>query len=135
MLRARWSAIATAASVPQIRQAVVEFACDNGITEAQAHDIGLAISEAVANAVVHAYRRDAQPGGVYVSAKVEGGWIELRVVDDGIGIGPRSDSPGLGLGLPLIYRLADQVELRQLPGGDGTELWMRFRMTKPASMP
>jgi hypothetical protein len=30
------------------------------------------------------------------------------------------------LGVPLIQRLADQVELRRGPDGGGTELWMRF---------
>jgi anti-sigma regulatory factor (Ser/Thr protein kinase) len=132
MPRARWGALATAANVPQIRQAVVDFALANGIAEAQVHDIGLAISEAVTNAVVHAYRRQAQPGSVYVAATVEDGWIELRVADEGIGVAPRNDSPGLGLGLPLINRLADQSDLRPLPDGDGTELWMRFRLEGPA---
>jgi serine/threonine-protein kinase RsbW/stage II sporulation protein AB (anti-sigma F factor) len=132
---ARWSSLATPESVSEIRQAVVDFAWASGITDARTHDIGLAVSEAVSNAVVHAYRRHAQPGAVYVSARVEGGWIELVVVDDGIGIAPRSDSPGLGLGLPLINRLADQVELRRRPDADGTELWMRFRMSRPATLP
>lgn len=118
----------------QIRQAVVDFARANGVTEARAHDVGLAISEAVTNAVVHAYRRHTQPGGVHVAATVDRGWMELRVVDDGVGMAPRSDSPGLGLGLPLIYRLADQVELRRRSEGEGTDLWMRFRMTEPSSM-
>ena len=130
MPRARWSALATAESVPQIRQAVVDFACANGIAGERAQDVGLAISEAVANAVVHAYRRHTQPGAVHVSAKAEGDWLEVRVIDDGIGIAPRSDSPGLGLGLPLINRLADQAELRERADGDGTELWMRFHMRK-----
>jgi serine/threonine-protein kinase RsbW len=134
MPRARWSAAASAENVPEIREAVVDFACANGISEAQTRDLRLAISEAVTNAVVHAYRRHAQPGSVYVAATVDGGWIELRVVDDGIGIAPRNDSPGLGLGLPLISRLADQVELRPLPDRDGTELWMRFRLDKPATV-
>jgi anti-sigma regulatory factor (Ser/Thr protein kinase) len=120
--------------VGEIRQAVVDFARANGITDARADDLGLAISEAVTNAVVHAYRRHAQPGGVHVSATVDGPWIDVRVVDDGSGMAPRSDSPGLGLGLPLINRLADQVELRPPPDGAGTELWMRFRMSKPAGM-
>jgi serine/threonine-protein kinase RsbW/stage II sporulation protein AB (anti-sigma F factor) len=135
MPRARWSALASAENVAQIRQAVVEFACANGITEARARDVSVAISEAVTNAVVHAYRRHAQPGSVYVSATLEGDWLELRVVDDGIGPTPRKDSPGIGLGLPLINRLADQVELRRPPDREGTELWMRFRLDKPTTMP
>lgn len=135
MPQARWSAQASAESVQQIRQAVVDFAHANGIPEARADQIRLALSEALTNVVVHAYRRHAQPGRVYVSAIVEGGWIELRVVDDGIGTAPRNDSPGLGLGLPLIYRVADQVALHRRPDRDGTELWMRFRLDDPATMP
>jgi PAS domain S-box-containing protein len=38
---------------------------------------------------------------------------------------PRADSPGLGLGLPTIGRLAALVDLREPPGG-GTELSMTF---------
>ena len=130
MARARWTALASAENVPLIRQAVVDFACANGISESRADEIRLAITEAVTNAVVHAYGRHAQPGSVYVSATVQGGWLELRVVDEGSGMASRNDSPGLGLGLPLIYRLADQSELRPaLPDGDGTELWMRFRLS------
>lgn len=131
MTRARWSALASAENVAQIRQAVLDFAYANGITQARAEDIGLAISEAVTNVVVHAYRRQMEPGAVYVSAVATRDWIALRVVDDGIGSAPRSDSPGIGLGLPLISRLADQVELRRRPDRDGTELWMRFRMDAP----
>jgi anti-sigma regulatory factor (Ser/Thr protein kinase) len=117
--------------VGEIRQAVVDFAWAHGITDARANDLGLAVSEAVTNAVVHAYRRHAQPGGVNVSATVDGPWMEVRVVDDRSGMAPRTDSPGLGLGLHLIYRLADQVELRARPDGPGTELWMHCRMSKP----
>ena len=34
-------------------------------------------------------------------------------------------APGLGLGLPLIRRVADGFDHREPPDG-GTELWMRF---------
>jgi anti-sigma regulatory factor (Ser/Thr protein kinase) len=135
MPRARWSASASAENVPQIRQAVVDFAYAHGTTEARARDIELAISEAVTNAVVHAYRHDAQPGSVHVDATIDGAWLELLVVDDGVGAAARTDSPGLGLGLPLIQRVADQVELRSRSDHDGTELWMRFRLDTPAAMP
>jgi hypothetical protein len=38
---------------------------------------------------------------------------------------PRHDSPGLGLGLPLIGRLARRVEIRQ-NGARGTEVLPTF---------
>jgi len=123
------------ANVRQIRESVVDFACTNGISERRAADIRLAVSEAVANAVLHAYHRYAQPGSVCVFAAVELGWLELRVVDDGTGMARRNDSPGAGLGLPLISMLADQVEVRRRPGRDGTELWMRFRLDEPTRTP
>jgi serine/threonine-protein kinase RsbW/stage II sporulation protein AB (anti-sigma F factor) len=128
MPHACWTALASAENVAQIRQAVVDFAYANGVSDLRARDISLAISEAVTNAVVHAYRQYAQPGSVFVSAAAERNWLELRVRDDGIGPAPRTDSPGVGLGLPLIYGLADQVELRRLGDRAGTELWMRFRL-------
>jgi len=125
---ARWSAPALADNVPHLRQAVVDFACVNGVSESVVVDVRLAISEALTNAILHAYHRYAQPGSVRVSASIEREWIELRVADDGSGFAPRDDSPGLGLGIPLINRLADQVELRRRPDVGGTEVRMRFRL-------
>ena len=49
----------------------------------------------------------------------------LRFDFDGIqGIVPRADSPGLGLGLPLIATLAESLEL-----GTGTDDKTEVRMT------
>lgn len=126
MPRARWSLLASAENVPHIRQGIVDFACANGVPEPLVSDIHLAVAEAVTNAVMHAYRRHAQPGSVEVHAAVTSAWFEARVLDDGSGMTPRNDSPGVGLGLPLIRRLADQVELGPGADGRGTELCMRF---------
>jgi anti-sigma regulatory factor (Ser/Thr protein kinase) len=52
--------------------------------------------------------------------------LEIIVSDDGIGMTPRKDSPGIGAGLPLIRRLAYRMDHR-LPARGGTELWMCFR--------
>jgi anti-sigma regulatory factor (Ser/Thr protein kinase) len=59
-------------------------------------------------------------------------WIDVSVTDNGSGMAPRDDSPGLGLGLPLIRHLADQFDHGRPSGGVGTELWMRFMFTEPA---
>jgi anti-sigma regulatory factor (Ser/Thr protein kinase) len=135
MPRARWSALASAENVPQIRQAVVDFACANGVSGPLVADIQIAVSEAVTNAVMHAYHRFEQPGGVEVHAAVANGWFEARVLDDGAGPAPRDDSPGVGLGLPLIHRLADQVELQPRANGGGTEVRMRFSLRDAAHAP
>jgi len=127
MPSASWTAPASAASVAELRQAVVDFAYEHGVPEPCLSDIRLAVSEAVSNAVVHAFRGRAD-GTVAASVTIGASeWVEVRVTDDGSGMAPRNDSPGLGLGLPLIRHLTDQFEHRQPPGRVGTELWMRFR--------
>jgi anti-sigma regulatory factor (Ser/Thr protein kinase) len=108
----------------------MDFACANGVSEPRLSDVLLAVSEAVSNAVVHAFRGVGESGTVIVAVAMhEGEWIDVRVTDDGSGMAARDDSPGAGLGLPLIRHLADQFDYRSPPDGVGTELWMRFRLT------
>jgi serine/threonine-protein kinase RsbW/stage II sporulation protein AB (anti-sigma F factor) len=128
MPSASWIAPASAESVSELRQAVSDFACDHGVPEPSLTDIRLAVTEATTNAIMHAFRGQA-PGTVTVSVIMRGAeWVEIRVSDNGSGMAPRDDSPGIGLGLPLIRHLADQFEHRRPPNGNGTELWMRFRL-------
>ena len=129
MASASWTIRAVAAEVPGVREAAVQFARASGVPDRRVGDLRLAISEAVTNAVVHAFRLPAQPGAVTVAVDVTAGEMAQVVVrDDGMGMSPRSDSPGLGLGLSLIASVADQVEHRVPGGGDGFELWMCFRL-------
>jgi anti-sigma regulatory factor (Ser/Thr protein kinase) len=127
---ASWSIRAVAEELPDVRHAVLRFASANGVPERLLADLRLAISEGVSNAVIHAFAH-RQPGTITVSIDVQAGDVaEVIVRDDGIGMSRRSDSPGLGLGLGLIARLADQVEHRA-PPGSGLELWMCFRLDEP----
>src|ERR1043165_1757766 len=57
--------------------------------------IGVVVSEAVTNAVIHAYRDRERPGEVHVSARLDDEGVEIAVVDDGVGLSPRADSPGV----------------------------------------
>jgi anti-sigma regulatory factor (Ser/Thr protein kinase) len=96
---------------------------------ADGYAVALAVSEAVANVVVHAYRgrdADAEPGHVHVTVTIEGDELVVAVADEGVGMTPRMDSPGAGLGLPIIAVLADRVEIQQLSGG--TRLVLGFRL-------
>ena len=126
---ATWSIPAVTEEVAGVRHAAVQFARANGVPDRLLDDLHLAISEAVTNAVVHAFRCEEQPGTITVSLDVRAGQIaEVIVRDDGMGMIARSDSPGLGLGLGLIARAADQVEHRSPRGGAGFELWMCSRL-------
>jgi serine/threonine-protein kinase RsbW len=121
-------ASARAETVAVLRRTVADFVVANGIAGSRVTDIQLAVSEAVTNAVVHAFRDRIEPGTVSVSVTVDESEIQLVVRDDGSGMVPREDSPGLGLGLSLIRRLADGFDHRESPSG-GTELWMRFSLS------
>ena len=115
---------ATAAGVRAIRRSISVFAEANGARGDGLAAIELAVSEAVANVVVHAY--PDEPGEVRVAADVENGELELVVVDDGEGFRP-GPAPGLGLGLGLMRQGATAFEVRDRPLG-GVEVWLRFAL-------
>jgi serine/threonine-protein kinase RsbW/stage II sporulation protein AB (anti-sigma F factor) len=122
-LTGSWPAVPDA--VADLRRRVVSFACRAGAPAEALSSIRLAVSEAATNVVLHAYP-DA-PGEVRVSVKREGRALRVVVEDDGGGMTPRPDSPGLGLGLPLIAQLVDGLEVVRRVGG-GTSLCMRFEI-------
>lgn len=86
-------------------------------------DLKLAVTEACTNVVVHAYPDG--DGSMEIAADVEGTVLRISVRDDGRGIVPRPDSPGLGLGLPLIATLSETLELGKADD-DRTEVSMTF---------
>jgi serine/threonine-protein kinase RsbW/stage II sporulation protein AB (anti-sigma F factor) len=105
----------------------VEYARRLGLAEETLQALRLAVSEAATNVVLHAYADAPAPGPVHVSVEIDEPHLRIVVSDDGGGMKPRPDSPGLGLGLPLIAQLAESFEVESPPGG-GTELCMRFRL-------
>jgi serine/threonine-protein kinase RsbW len=89
-------------------------------------DIRLAVTEACTNVVVHAYP-DGQEGPMEMLATLLGEELIVVVRDAGRGIGPRPDSPGLGLGLPLIASLTESVQLGR-DDQERTEVRMTFSL-------
>jgi len=87
--------------------------------------VRLAVSEAVSNVVVHSYRDAERHGEFTISIEGENDVLHVIVRDHGCGMQPRADSPGAGLGLPLIASLADSFSVVVPPDG-GTELSMTF---------
>ena len=90
-------------------------------------DVKLAVTEACTNVVVHAYPDGDGP--MAISAGLSGGALTVIVADEGRGILPRPDSPGLGLGLPLIATLASSLELAT-NDRDETEVRMTFELDR-----
>lgn len=111
-------------SVATIRRRITTFAREYGASDLLVEDIAIAISEASTNVVLHAYRNQAGPGPMAVMATVESGQIVLRIRDEGCGMIPRHDSPGAGLGLPLLVQLASSFELEE--SDMGLSLCLRF---------
>ena len=111
--------------VAAIRRAVCDVAVSHGADAETLIRLGLAVSEAATNVVLHAYRESAAGGSIDVTASVTRGVLEVCVGDDGVGMSPRPDSPGLGLGLPLMASESDRFEVRNAEGG-GTVVVLRF---------
>jgi serine/threonine-protein kinase RsbW len=111
-------------SVPRARNAVTAFAREAGAQGRRLEAVQLAASEAITNAVMHAYEASAR-GEVQVSASYIEDELWVLIADTGHGMRPRDNSPGLGLGLALIAQLADEFQILSR-GSGGTELRMRF---------
>jgi anti-sigma regulatory factor (Ser/Thr protein kinase) len=116
--RVRLRVPAVPTEVATVRHAVVAAAAAHGISDGPREDIALAVSEACSNVVVHAYRHEVTPGPLAVDAYRDDGEFFVVVCDEGIGMAPRADSPGLGLGLGLMAGLAKRLEIgSQQPAG------------------
>jgi serine/threonine-protein kinase RsbW len=122
---ARWSFEATREAPGDGRRALRAFAAGVGATDRALGSVEVCVTEAITNAVMHAYRHDDRPGRVEIEAELDGDSLWIRVRDHGRGLEPRLDSPGLGLGLPLIAQLSASSEIVS-PEHGGTEILMRF---------
>jgi len=125
--RVRETLPAAPASVTRARRVAVEVARECGLSRAGCADVALAVSEACSNVVLHAYRGEGHrfPELTVEAWAVDEG-VRVIVADRGEGMRPNPDSPGLGLGLAVIARVADICEVRSARP-TGTELCMTFR--------
>jgi serine/threonine-protein kinase RsbW len=117
---------ARAENVAVVRHAFGGFAEALSVDEQTLADIKLAITEACTNVVIHAYDDD-EDGSLEVDASIDDRRLTVVIRDRGRGIVPRPDSPGLGLGLPLIATLAESLELGK-DDFDHTEVRMTFAL-------
>jgi len=113
--------------VAEIRRDVNAAANCAGADELALLRINLAVSEAATNAVLHAYRDRCRAGDVRVHARRDDGFFDVSISDDGVGMSPRTDSPGIGLGMSVIAHETQSFEVRASARG-GTQLLLRFAL-------
>jgi serine/threonine-protein kinase RsbW len=116
---------ARAENIAIVRHALGGFGEAFALPDSKLSDIRLAVTEACANVVVHAYP-EGEDGAMEVVASMSEEALTVLVRDWGRGIRPRPDSPGLGLGLSLIAALAETVQLGHGLGEEQTEVRMTF---------
>lgn len=111
-------------TVGVVRNQMAALARDCGFDETTVGDVRLAVSEAATNALIHGgAARDADTM-IRVEAEQVGDELMIAITDDGGGMRPRPDSPGLGLGLSVMAMLAKRLEI--VEARPGTQVRMAF---------
>jgi anti-anti-sigma factor len=123
--RFRFAAAAEPQHLAPLRRALARWLSEAGATKEETDDVVLAISEAAANAVLHAY--GPEDGVFEVAARAIGGVIDATVRDRGRW---RSRGPDQGgRGLRLMRALVDAAEVST--GPSGTEVKLVRRLGRP----
>jgi anti-sigma regulatory factor (Ser/Thr protein kinase) len=126
---------AAPSAVSLLRRRAAECVSTAGASDEVTQAVALAVSEIVTNAVIHAYAGE-DPGHVRVSCHVEGERFIVEVADEGVGIGLRQDSPGIGHGLAMVGALVHTLKIAPGPDGRGTSVTMGFgHVPPPAARP
>lgn len=120
---------AVADSVRAGRRALTRFAAHAGASAEQIEAVRLAATEALTNAVKHAYPNGT--GTIHITAAVACGELCVLIADDGCGIRPHASRGGLGLGLTLMASLCDELQIVKRSSG-GTGLWLWFKLETEA---
>lgn len=122
-----------------IRDFVTTVGTQAGLSPAEVAQLELAVDEACANVMEHAYGRDMTKE-VSVRATLDGDAVEIDVIDTGEGFDPShirqleldqliSNRKSGGLGMRLMKTLMDEVHYEIIPGKKN-ELRMIKRLRK-----
>jgi anti-sigma regulatory factor (Ser/Thr protein kinase) len=115
----------------RVREMVRAIGTTLGLDDQRADSIMLAVDEACANVVAHAYAPDDRNGTMHIRAHTQADEIVFVVSDNGSPI-VEGKSAGAGFGLKLIDSLSDELEIEG-PGENGTRLTIHFQLPEPAS--
>ncbi|MBQ3077627.1 MAG: anti-sigma F factor [Clostridia bacterium] len=122
------------------RVAVAALAAQADPTAATLADVKTAVSEAVTNAIVHAYR-GVEGGRVYIKMKLDGeGLMTISVRDTGCGIADVKQAlepcfttaaaeERSGMGFSIMAAFMDSLKVRSAPGR-GTTVTMKKRLLR-----
>jgi anti-sigma regulatory factor (Ser/Thr protein kinase) len=122
---AAWTVRAEPSAVGEMRRHAAAFARAAGASEEMTSAVALAVSETVTNAVIHGYA-GREPGEVSVRCRNEDGSLVVEVVDAGVGVAARDDSPGVGHGLAMVGALVHTLDIAPTADGRGTVVSMSF---------
>lgn len=114
------------------RTVIAAFCLPLNPSVSELNDIKTAVSEAVTNAVVHAY--PDTPGYIYMSAEKIDGKVHIEISDDGIGIEnldeaiepfytSRPEEERSGMGFTIMQTFMEDVEIFSTPN-KGTKIVM-----------
>jgi len=125
--------------LPKTRRAVEGYMEELGATAMERADVVLALNEACANVIRHAFP-DGLDGVIRVRAEIGDRAVVVEVDDDGVGFDPCSAAAGpagpdavSGRGLGIISRLMTTVELASpVTGEGGTRVRMEKRLSDGA---
>jgi serine/threonine-protein kinase RsbW/stage II sporulation protein AB (anti-sigma F factor) len=127
-------AVARPEEIAPLRTAVWRLALRLGASDSVGNAVRVAVSEALTNVVMHAYA-GGEPGQMTVQAWLDGAdHFTVRVLDEGHGLIPRADSPGLGLGLGLMAQMADDFRVANREGAPGTTVSLSFLLARTGRM-
>lgn len=117
---------ATPTSLPTLRHATRHALVEAGVGCALFDDsIAMALSEAVGNAVRHAYPDAA--GDIDLAVILDDLGILVIITDSGVGCDHPPAQPGLGLGLTMIDQLSTTSMIDST--SSGTTVTMRFALS------
>ena len=114
-----------------IRRELADWLAPLGLTDEETADVVLAVDEAAANAVRHAYGPD-ESGAVELTMWTEPGTLSIEVVDHGSWRPPAPDPSGeSGRGIPLMSNMAESVLIHY--DGRGSRVLLRHRIHEDAN--
>jgi serine/threonine-protein kinase RsbW len=122
-----------------IREFVATVGGQAGLAESDIPELELAVDEACANVIEHAYGHDVTKD-VTVRASFDNSSLRISVIDEGYGFDPAQvpesqlnqlvhERKSGGLGIRLIKTLMDEVEYQIVPG-QKNELHMTKKIRK-----